>query len=117
MVSGNVVRLGDIARLVRSKNAGPFWLTIDVFFSDDVGYAMAAGPDVVDAERVAALYDVEPTSVLIFRDAALRTIKISFPRPVGQGSAADRDLHAGQQFILLAEMRIDTETAPARISE
>ena len=24
--------LGDLAKLVRSKNAGPFWLTIDIMF-------------------------------------------------------------------------------------
>ena len=28
------MRLGDLARLVRSKNAGPFMLTIDVMFAD-----------------------------------------------------------------------------------
>ena len=26
--------LGDLAKLVRSKNAGPFWLTIDIMFDD-----------------------------------------------------------------------------------
>ena len=26
--------LADLAKLVRSKNAGPFWLTIDIMFDD-----------------------------------------------------------------------------------
>ncbi|HWF57903.1 MAG TPA: DUF4387 family protein [Candidatus Dormibacteraeota bacterium] len=30
--------IADVARLVRSKNAGPFWLTIDVMFDDDDVY-------------------------------------------------------------------------------
>ena len=33
---------------------------------------------------------------------ALRAIKISFPRPVTQGSFTDRDMHSGQQHVLLA---------------
>jgi hypothetical protein len=37
--------LHALAALVRSKNAGPFWLTIDVMFRDEDGYrrALAAG--------------------------------------------------------------------------
>ncbi|MEA2725650.1 MAG: hypothetical protein QOF70_125, partial [Acetobacteraceae bacterium] len=28
-------RLGDVCRHIRSKNAGPFWITVDLFFRDD----------------------------------------------------------------------------------
>ena len=27
-------RLADVCRHVRSKNAGPFWITVDLFFRD-----------------------------------------------------------------------------------
>src|SRR5690349_6456236 len=30
--------LGELAKLVRSKNAGPFWLTIDIMFEDPDAY-------------------------------------------------------------------------------
>ena len=33
--------LGDLAKLVRSKNAGPFWLTIDIIFDDAEAYRRA----------------------------------------------------------------------------
>ena len=33
--------LGDLAKLVRSKNAGPFWLTIDIMFDDAEAYRRA----------------------------------------------------------------------------
>jgi hypothetical protein len=42
----------------------------------------------------------------IFRLPDLRAIKISFPRPVPQGSFTDRDIHAGQQHIPLAQLAI-----------
>ena len=34
-------RLGDVASYIRSKNAGPFWLTIDIFFANEVAYEKA----------------------------------------------------------------------------
>ena len=30
--------IADLAVLVRSKNAGPFWLTIDIMFDDEGKY-------------------------------------------------------------------------------
>ena len=30
--------LGEVATIVRSKNAGPFWVTIDVFVGSDADY-------------------------------------------------------------------------------
>jgi Domain of unknown function (DUF4387) len=33
--------LGDLAKLVRSKNAGPFCLTIDIMFDDAQAYRRA----------------------------------------------------------------------------
>jgi hypothetical protein len=47
--------------------------------------------------------------VRIFRLPSLRTVKISFPRPVPQGSFTDRDMHADQQHIPLAALRIPGE--------
>jgi len=37
--------VGDAAQLVRSKNAGPFWQTLDIFMADDATYrAVAEAP-------------------------------------------------------------------------
>jgi hypothetical protein len=33
-------------------------------------------------------------------------VKISFPRPISQGSLRDRDMHAGQHHVPLARMPI-----------
>jgi hypothetical protein len=89
--------LADVARLVRSKNAGPFWITIDVFFATDTDYA--AYHESITAGAVAAAYRVDEPTVNIFAIPDLRVVKVSFPRPVPQGSAFDRDMHAGQQHV------------------
>jgi hypothetical protein len=94
--------LGDLAQLVRSKNAGPYWLTLDVFFADNAGYEQAV--DVVTEEAVASAYRVEPAGVQLYRMPEIRVIKASFPRPVVQGSLGDRDMHSGQQYVPLAAL-------------
>jgi hypothetical protein len=92
----------DLAREVRSKNAGPFWVTMEVFLRDSAGYAVVADPAFLDAPLIARLYGVAADTVQIFRIPELNVVKISFPRPVVQGSLRDRDMHAGQHHVPLA---------------
>ena len=92
--------LQDRALEVRSKNAGPFWVTIELFLRDAAGYALAAA--VVDEALVARLYDVPVEGVQIFRIPSLKVVKVSYPRPISQGSLFDRDIHAGQHHVPLA---------------
>ena len=96
--------LGELAHLVRSKNAGPYWMTLDVFFANDTDYEQAAG--VLTADAVAAAYQLDPAGVRLYRMPHIRVIKASFPRPVVQGSFGDRDMHSGQQYVPLAALRI-----------
>jgi hypothetical protein len=96
--------LGNIAAQVRSKNAGPFWQTLDVFFRSDQDYRYVSGSGVISAAAIASLYHRDPQQVLIFQLPGIRVIKISFPRAVAAGSFGDRDLHAGQQHVPLANL-------------
>ena len=103
--------LDEIADLVRAKNAGPFWLTLDVFLPTDNAYERVCRSGVVDPEVIARLYRTSAAEVRIFRQSALRVIKISFPRPAVQGSFADRDMHSGQQHVLLASVPVPDSTS------
>jgi hypothetical protein len=94
------VTLGNLALEVRSKNAGPFWMTLEAFMPDDHGYRLADA--LITTELISELYHVPPASLQIFRIPDLRVVKVSFPRPVTQGSLHDRDMHAGQHHVPLA---------------
>jgi hypothetical protein len=98
--------LGNVATLVRSKNAGPFWITLDVFCDDDASYERVAAPGVITEEVIADLYSVDPKVVEIYRLPRLRALKISFPRPETQGGISDRDMHAGQQYVPLLDLLV-----------
>ncbi|WP_442877606.1 DUF4387 family protein [Dactylosporangium sp. AC04546] len=75
---------------------------MEVFTRDDAGYAVVADPAFLNAAVIAGLYGVPASGVQIFRLPQLRVVKISFPRPVSQGSLRDRDMHAGQHHVPLA---------------
>jgi Domain of unknown function (DUF4387) len=95
---------GDLALEVRAKNAGPFWVTMELFMRDAAGYALAADPAILNEDVVAGLYGVRAEDVQMFRLPALNAVKISFPRPIPQGSLRDRDIHAGQHHVPLAAL-------------
>ncbi|MFC8075081.1 DUF4387 domain-containing protein [Streptomyces sp. NPDC057307] len=104
MTHAPVPTFGDLAIEVRSKNAGPFWVTLELFMRDADGYALAADPSIVDEETIASLYGIRADHVRIFRIPSLNVVKVSYPRPVSQGSLRDRDIHAGQHHVPLASL-------------
>jgi Domain of unknown function (DUF4387) len=50
--------LGELSRLIRSKNAGPFSLTFDVMFEDDATYRRVVDAKVLTKASFGALYGV-----------------------------------------------------------
>ena len=101
--------LGELARLIRSKNAGPFWMTIDAFFATASDFNRAAASPLTDPLVISALYGVPADAVQVFLLDQLNAIKISVPRPVVQGVINDADLHAGQQYVPLLPIDIPPE--------
>jgi Domain of unknown function (DUF4387) len=90
--------------LIRSKDAGPFMLTIDLFFSDEHSQRAFREAGTLSPERIGALYGVDPCQVQVFDMDDIRAMKISFPRPVPSGEFGDTDITGGQQYSVLVEM-------------
>lgn len=100
-----MTQLADLARLIRSKNAGPFTLTFDVMFETQDVYDRVKASGAITQESVGSRFNVRPEKVqLFFCDNAL-AIKASIPRPISQGDLLDSDGHGGQQYAPL--MTID----------
>src|ERR1700761_8427598 len=89
--------LQDVAQVIRSKNAGPRRLTLDIMFADDATYEQVAGSGVLNASRIAALYGVPAQEVAVIPYKVGRAIKISLPRRVTAGDPGDRDVYGAQQ--------------------
>lgn len=99
------MKLGDQVLKIRSKNAGPFWVTIDIFC--DTPEVFARLRDGLATASVAKLYQSPEQLLKRFDIEDLRVIKFSLPRPVVQGSANDRDMHGAQYAALLEEYEFD----------
>ena len=98
--------LASMARLIRSKNAGPFVLTFDIMFEYEARYRRVRDSGVITRELVASLYNLPAERVqLFFCDPAL-AVKASIPRPVTQGDVGDSDGHGGQQYAPLMDIEI-----------
>ena len=101
------MRLGDVARLVRSKNAGPFMLTIDVMVADSATFDRVVASGALDRGRIAAVYGVDPAAILRFELRDALTVKISVPRDVPSGAVGDSDVYGCQYMWRLAGVDID----------
>jgi hypothetical protein len=101
-----MTQLASLARLIRSKNAGPFVLTFDIMFEDEHSYRRVRDSGVLTCQCIASLYNLPAEKVrLFFCDSAL-AIKASIPRPVTQGDVGDPDGHGGQQYAPLMGLEV-----------
>ena len=99
--------LGELAKLVRSKNAGPFWLTLDVMFDDRDAYEAVRDQHVLSVDLISRLYGQAPERVLVFAHDAALAIKVSLPRPHSSGSPLDTDVFGGQQYAPLLDLPVE----------
>ena len=100
------VFLGELAKLIRSKNAGPFWITFDIMFANDTDFKRVVSAKVLTKNWIAQTYQVEEESVIFVEIAAARAIKFSFPRPRIQGDLGETDMYSGQQYVPLLKIEI-----------
>ena len=59
------MKLYDEAFVCRSKNAGPFQVTIDLMFSTPESYRKVLGSPNFTAEKIGALYHLPPEKIAI----------------------------------------------------
>ncbi len=100
-----MANVGAIVEKVRSKNAGPFWLTIDIFCGSAEAFKRVSQG--VSTERVARLFATDPGNLKRFDIPSLNVVKFSLPRPAVQGTIADRDMHGASFAALIAEMELN----------
>ncbi|WP_180902572.1 DUF4387 domain-containing protein [Martelella soudanensis] len=96
--------LKDITKYVRSKNAGPFWVTVDMFFESEKEFNCYKDKPELSASFIAERLGVDPKMLKRFEIPRLNTIKFSFPRDHSQGGVLERDMHSGQTFVRLLDI-------------
>ena len=97
-----MTRMVNIVHNIRSKNAGPFWLTIDIFCDDETSFSFVR--DHLQTARLAGLFKTSESLIRRFDIPQLLVIKISLPRPQIQGTVTDTDMHGASFAVLLEEL-------------
>ena len=100
------MRLLEAARVVRSKNAGPTTLTVDLLFNDRAGYERALAAPALQPVAIAALYRLASGKVEVIPYPPALAIKIVMGREVTAGNPGDRDVYGAQQHGPLLEVEL-----------
>jgi hypothetical protein len=96
----------DIAKVCKSKNAGPFDLTIDVVFDDPALYRRVKATNVLGPDLFARLYNVSANEVQFTPYDAGSAFKATLPRLVSAGDIGDTDVYGAQQHAPLLDVDI-----------
>lgn len=102
------IPLKDMARVVRSKNSGPFEITLDVLFGSRWDFQHAKDSGVLTPELVQRLYRLKSPGdivVCMFYEPALAW-KCTFKRYQAQGSIGERDTFGAQMYAPLLQIVI-----------
>lgn len=101
--------LGDLASVIRSKNAGPFQVTIDIMFAAAADYQRVLASPAFTVAEIAKRYHISSDEVALIPFERVHAIKVTIPRrwgSRGSGSADDRDVYGAQQHGPIVDLEI-----------
>ena len=95
-------KLVDYTKILRSKNAGPLFITFDLIFSgsDEMDYVL----EKLTKSDVAMAYGIDEKEIDIIAYKVVNSIKITFPRQNISGSLCDSDIYGCQMHMPLANI-------------
>jgi len=111
-------KLSEIAKTIRSKNAGVDKITFDVIFASRASYERVKRARILTRETVARLYGIPDSRISDFVEFdAANAIKFTIYRLQPSGGAGDPDIFGSQQYAPLLDLEVPadqgTVTRPA----
>jgi hypothetical protein len=100
-------RLSEIAKTIRSKNAGVDKITFDVIFAERAGYDLVRRSGVLSRAAVCRIFSIPESRISdwVEFDPAL-AIKFTIFRTLSSGSPGDADTFGSQQYGPLLEIEV-----------
>ncbi len=104
------IPITEAASVIRSKNAGPFELTLDILFKDERIYHYLKSIDFFKPQLFAELYRIPRNQILkvIYFDPAF-AVKCTMKRLKVSGSPGDTDVYGAQQHAPLLDLQLPVE--------
>jgi len=102
-------KLHELAKTIRSKNAGVDKITFDVIFRDRDTYDAVRRARVLTRETIAALYRIPDSRISDFVEYDPGcAIKFTIYRDRPSGSPGDPDIFGAQQYAPLLDIEVPT---------
>lgn len=98
------MKLIEYAKILRSKNAGPLFITFDLIF--DTREKMMHVINSLHRSDISKAYGVDEKDISIIEYAVVNSIKITFPRKYVSGDVFDTDIYGAQMHAPLAEIEV-----------
>lgn len=99
-------KLHEFTQLIRSKNAGPFWITLDIMFNDKDTYEKVLATGILSLSNVAKLYNIDEGKMKRYEIPLANSLKFSYPREYASGQFMDDDLYGCQKHRKLVELEV-----------
>jgi hypothetical protein len=101
-------KLTDITHIVRSKNSGPYELTLDLMFTDFDWYRKVRDAGVINEKLVCGLYRIRPEEIInIINFDPAGAIKVTIKRPLCSGDFGETDVYGAQQHAPFLDLEFD----------
>ena len=102
-----MTRLADLAKTIRSKNAGVDLITFDVIFTARSTYERVKRAKVLTRESICRLYRLAPERIADFVEFDPgNAIKFTIYRLRPSGSPGDPDIFGAQQYAPLLDIEV-----------
>ena len=98
--------LRHLAKVCKSKNAGPFEITLDIIVENRDVFDRVLASGVLSPELFARLYNVDAADVLFTPYPPGLAFKATVPRHVPSGDVGDTDVYGAQQHAPLLDVDI-----------
>lgn len=104
------IKLVDLAKTIRSKNAGTDKITFDIIFREKENYDLVKKSGAITKTTVAKLYGIPEAQISDFIEFdPAYAIKFTIYREQYSGSPGDGDIFGCQQYPPLLEVEVPVE--------
>lgn len=101
------VKLVDLAKTIRSKNAGTDRITFDIIFREAANYEMVKKSGVLNKKKVSEIFGIPESRIADFVEFdPAYAIKFTINRLVPSGSFGEGDVFGCQQYPPLYDIEI-----------
>lgn len=101
------IPITEVAEVIRSKNSGPYELTMDIIFKDFDSYEKVKQKNIINKKLISTLYQIPEEDIIsIINFDPAKAIKITIKRPLVAGAIGESDVYGAQQHAPLLGIEV-----------